>query len=430
MQSNSELLNDFLVSSGISTDTRKIQAGNLFFALRGPNFNANVLAKEALEKGAMAAVIDDPDYQIPGKTRLVPNALLALQDLARDYRQSLNIPIIGLTGSNGKTTTKELLYAVLSQKYHCFATKGNLNNHIGVPLSLLSIKAEHALAIIEMGANKLGDIQELVEIAQPSHGLITNIGKAHLEGFGGIEGVIKGKGELFDYLQSHQGCVFLPANAEPIQRMAAQRQFGKVIQANEALPCHLVSASPFVVYEDAHGQVVHTQLPGVYNFENMQMAIAVGKEFGLSDAQCHAGIAAYQAQNHRSQFIQLGSNRVLMDAYNANPSSMAAAIRHFAETAQSPKIVILGDMFELGEESEIEHAAMGALLAECSIDQVLLLGPHMAHALPHLPKAYYFPDKFGLHTWLQDHPIRQSQILVKGSRGLQMESVLPFLEIT
>ena len=425
--SNSSLLAHFQSSTGICTDTRKIQAGNMFFALKGPNFNANAMAEEAIAKGACCAVIDDAAYDTSSNTLLVQDGLRALQDLATDYRKTLSIPIIGLTGSNGKTTTKELIYSVLSQQYTCFATTGNLNNHIGVPLSLLAIKPEHEIAVIEMGANKQGDIKELADIAQPTHSLITNIGKAHLEGFGGEQGVIKGKGELFDYVAANGGLVFLPKDKNIVHQMSEARQITQVVYANEAMPTTLIEAKPYIRFSCADGTLVESHLPGIYNFENIQMAIAVGKYFGLSDAQCNEGIASYRPTNHRSQFIKIGSNQVLMDAYNANPSSMHAAISHFAETENEPKVLILGDMFELGELSEQEHAALGKLIASYPFEKVLLIGSHMQHALSHLPKAFYFPDKFGLHNWLQDNPIKSSYLLVKGSRGIQLESVLPFL---
>jgi UDP-N-acetylmuramoyl-tripeptide--D-alanyl-D-alanine ligase len=425
---NSALLEFFLSSTGVCTDTRKIQAGNLFFALKGPNFNANELAKEALEKGALAAVIDDATFEAGDKTLLVEDGLKALQDLARDYRNTLTIPVIGLTGSNGKTTTKELLFSVLSQQFHCFATAGNLNNHIGVPLSILQIKPIHEVAVIEMGANKQGDIKELVEITQPTHSLITNIGKAHLEGFGGEAGVRKGKGELFDYVAQHGGIVFLPKDKNVVHEMSAERGIEHCIIANDEMPTSLLEAKPTITFRCADGSIVKSHLPGIYNFENIQMAIAVGKNFGLSDEACRTGISSYMPTNHRSQFIKIGSNQVLMDAYNANPSSMEAAISHFAETENNPKIVILGDMFELGDLSASEHASLGRLIAGFQFAKVLLVGEHMQHALANLPQAYYFPDKFGLHNWLQDNPISNSFLLVKGSRGIQLESVLPFLE--
>ena len=385
------------------------------------------MAQQAIELGACLAVIDDAAYQIEGKTHLVPDSLVALQDLAKEYRKTLDIPVIGLTGSNGKTTTKELIFSVLSQQFHCFATSGNLNNHIGVPLSILSIQATHEIVVIEMGANKQGDIRELVNIAQPSHGLITNIGKAHLEGFGGIEGVVKGKGELFDFMKATEGIIFLPKESNIVHEMSAKRGINKCIVANEALATELIEAKPIISFRCPNGTVVESHLPGIYNFENIQMALAIGKYFGLSDEKCLEGIRSYVPNNHRSQFIKIGSNQVLMDAYNANPSSMSAAISHFADTENTPKIIILGDMFELGEASVEEHASLGQLIASYPFEKVLLVGQHMQHALVHLPKALFFPDKFGLHTWLQDHPIQHSFLLIKGSRGIQLESVLPFL---
>ena len=285
---NSLLLEKFLSSTGISTDTRKIEKGNLFFALKGPNFNANILAKDALEKGASYAVIDDPKFDLGDKTILVQDGLKALQDLALQYRKTLTIPIIGLTGSNGKTTTKELIFSVLSQKYQCFATAGNLNNHIGVPLSILSIKPNDEIAVIEMGANKQGDIKELVDIAQPTHGLITNIGKAYLEGFGGIEGVKKGKGELFDFLAQNSSTVFLPEIKNVVHEMYAERVFHHTILANQDMPIQLVASTPTIIYQTTSGEKITTQLPGVYNFENIQMAIAIGKHFKLTDAEYDA----------------------------------------------------------------------------------------------------------------------------------------------
>ncbi|MHA8049603.1 UDP-N-acetylmuramoyl-tripeptide--D-alanyl-D-alanine ligase [Aquirufa sp. ROCK-SH2] len=425
---NSTLLEKFLSSTGVSTDTRKIQTGNIFFALKGPNFNANQLAQEAIQKGAKFVVIDDPEFDIFPETLLVEDGLKALQDLASDYRKTLQIPIIGLTGSNGKTTTKELIYSVLSQKMHCYATFGNLNNHIGVPLSILRIRPEHEIAVIEMGANKQGDIHELVHIAQPTHGLITNIGKAHLEGFGGIEGVKKGKGELFQYLSEHHSTVFIPKNSNAVREIYEKFTFKEVIEINQGIPTELLGAKPTVIYQTTNGEQVKSHLPGIYNFENIQMALAIGHYFGLSDEQCHEGIRTYQPSNHRSQFMKIGTNQVLMDAYNANPSSMSAAIQHFNETENEPKLVILGDMFELGNESQHEHEMLGELISHCQFQKVLLVGEQMQFALKHLPQAYYFPDKFGLHNWLQDHPIQHSYILVKGSRGIQLESVLAFLE--
>lgn len=424
------LYQKFLESSSVSTDTRSIQAGAMFFALKGPNFNANALAHEALDKGAKYAVVDEAAFANDERILLVEDGLEALQNLARLNRRQWNIPVIGLSGSNGKTTTKELIYSVLSQKYKAYATKGNFNNHIGVPLTILNCPADTEIAIIEMGANHQKEIALLSSICQPSHGLLTNVGKAHLEGFGGVEGVKKGKGELYDYLALNKGTVFLNAGNKPLMEMAAQRQFAETVvfqQPGTSVNLQLLEESPLVVYKDQENNTVQTHLTGVYNFENICMAVAIGRYFGLTMAQCNTGVANYQPNNNRSQMIVLGSNHILLDAYNANPSSMAAAISNFDKLNAGKKVVILGDMFELGEEAAQEHAALGALLATCKFDFVLLAGTHMQHALAQLPKAYYFPDKHGLHLWLSDHKLADCHVLIKGSRGMGLESCLQFL---
>ncbi len=426
-----ELYRRFLTCDGVSTDTRKIEPNALFFALKGPNFNANALAAEALERGAVYAVIDDPAYESGERTLLVEDALTALQDLARHHRNQLKIPVFGLTGSNGKTTTKELLNAVLSQKFVTHATQGNLNNHIGVPLTVLAIGEETELAILEMGANHQGEIRDLCAICQPTHGLITNVGKAHLEGFGGVAGVRRGKGELFDFLEKTGATVFVNALEPTLPGMVAERSFREVVEylsPDDRYAPELLTESPNVVFRDTQGVSWETHLTGRYNFENMAGALAVGRYFGVEEEKALRALSEYVADNNRSQVLRRGSNTIWLDAYNANPSSMAAAIRNFEALKAERKLVILGDMYELGEEALAEHAALGKLLAECHFDRVLLAGELMQAALPAVPKAYYFPDKFGLHTWLQDHPIRDTHVLVKGSRGMKLETVVPFLE--
>lgn len=416
--------------SGVSTDTRKLEPGNLFFALKGPNFNANQLAAQALEAGAAYAVIDDAAFDTGERTLLVDDALTTLQELARFHREQLNIPVFGLTGSNGKTTTKELLNAVLSQKFVTFATRGNLNNHIGVPLTVLAIGGETELAIVEMGANHQGEIRLLSSICRPTHGLITNIGKAHLEGFGGVAGVRKGKGELYDFLARSGGTVFVNALEPTLPAMALERQFREVVYyfgPDDRHAPELLSESPNVVFRDTHGVTWKTHLTGRYNFENMVGALAVGRYFGVDEEKALRAVSEYVADNNRSQVLHRGTNTILLDAYNANPSSMAAALRNFAALKADRKVVILGDMYELGDEAPAEHAALGRLVADGGFDAVLLAGELMQHALPALPRAYYFPDKFGLHVWLQDHPQHHAHILVKGSRGMKLESVVPFL---
>ena len=431
-----DLYQKYRECSGVSTDTRKIPSDSMFFALKGPNFDANLFAEQALEKGAKYAVVDDISVVTNENILLVEDGLQALQNLANFHAQQLDIPFIALTGSNGKTTTKELINSILSTKFKTYATIGNLNNHIGVPLTILAIDETIQIAIIEMGANKQGDIKELVEICEPTHGFITNIGKAHLEGFGGMEGVTKGKGELFDWLAENNQTIFVNVAASATYDMAMERQgFKEIItyttDTNRRFQTviTLLEDSPFVIFTDPEGGYYKSNLTGVYNFQNIAAAVRIGQHFGIETKIACQAAADYKPNNNRSQFIEKGSNKVLMDAYNANPSSMSAAITYFNELKADKKMVILGDMFELGEETVEEHEALGKLLATCNFDKILLIGSLMESALKELPmmKVLYFPDKFGLHTWLQDYPQNNTHILVKGSRGMGLESVLPFL---
>lgn len=437
MLSTEQLYLKFQECTSVSTDTRRITPDCLFVALKGDTFNGNTFARQALASGARYALVDDPDVahrDESGRCLLVPDSLSALQDLARHHRQTFAFPVVGLTGSNGKTTTKELIAAVLGKNYRTYATPGNLNNHIGVPLTLLAITDQYDMAVIEMGANHQKEIELLCSIAQPTHGLITNIGKAHLDGFGGIGGVRKGKGELYDYLAQNGKTVFI--NSRDTVLTAMYRERLKSIRSKhtfaEAIfypgePVELVQESPVVIYRHAAGHDVTTHLPGRYNFENMLAALAIGQYFGVSTADANRAIADYNPTNNRSQVIVKGSNTILLDAYNANPSSMAAAIRQFADAPAPRKMVILGDMYELGTESEAEHTALGRLIADCRFDVVILAGQDMKFALDALPQAYYIPDKFSLHNWLMDHPMTDTHILIKGSRGMSLESVVPFL---
>lgn len=430
MISTEQLYDKFLECAGVSTDTRVVLTDRLFVALRGEKFDANTFAGQALEAGARYALVDNPDVaaQHPGRCLLVTDTLLALQDLARHHRRQLRIPVVGLTGSNGKTTTKELIAAVLSKKFNTYATRGNLNNHIGVPLSVLAITEQYDMAVIEMGANHQREIALLSSISMPSHGMITNIGKAHLEGFGGLAGVRIGKGELYDFLAASGGTVFVNANDPVLMDMHRERSgFGETVFYLENNMPELVEESPVAVYHDAEGNVVTTHLPGRYNFENMAAALAIGQYFGVSTAEANRAVADYNPDNNRSQVVKRGSNTLLLDAYNANPSSMAAAIRQFAAQSAVRKMVIVGDMYELGDESQAEHAALGKLIAEGNFDVVILAGKDMKYALEYLPKAYYFPDKFSLHNWLMDHPMTDTHVLIKGSRGMSLESVVPFI---
>ncbi|GAB3261808.1 UDP-N-acetylmuramoyl-tripeptide--D-alanyl-D-alanine ligase [Larkinella harenae] len=422
-----ELYDRYRECAGVSTDTRKITEGCLYVALKGDKFDGNLFANDALEKGARYAIVDNPDLATDSRYLVVDDGLTALQELARYHRNRLKIPIIGLTGSNGKTTTKELILNVLSKKHRTYATLGNLNNHIGVPLTLLAIDESYEMAVVEMGANHQGEIRQLCSIAQPTHGLITNVGKAHLEGFGGIEGVRKGKGELFDFLAETGGTVFVNAQSEVLMAMQQEHLFREAIFYQLTDQYEIIADNPVIVFKDEAGQVVTTHLAGQYNFDNIAAALSVGKFFGVPAADANEAVAAYNPTNNRSQVVRKGTNILLMDAYNANPSSMAAALRNFMKLEASQKVVILGDMYELGAESPAEHAALGELIAEGKFDTVILAGQDMRYALAALPKAYYFPDKFSLHNWIMDHPFENTAILIKGSRGMGLESVVQFL---
>lgn len=418
----------FQPTKGVSIDSRNIPAGALFFAIKGDRFDGNQFVEQALANGAAYAILDDPAQVINDSCILVEDSLLALQQLARMYRDSFTIPVIGLTGSNGKTTNKELLTAVLAQKFKVHATVGNLNNHLGVPLTVLAMSQDTEIAVIEMGANHQKEIAELCAICAPTHGFITNIGKAHLEGFGGIEGVQKGKGELFDFLKSNQGIAFINSDLSTISSMAEERHLAEVnTYSKQTCPLQLLAHNPFIHFQ-LNETVYTSPIGGLYNFDNMLTAFTIGTYFGVSPEKAAQALADYQPKNHRSQIIERGTNSILMDAYNANPSSMQAAISHFLQIeTPKKKALILGDMFELGEDSAKEHAEIGRLLQDAKADWIVLYGENMQHALPFLPKAYYFTDKFSLHNWLIDKNLDHYFILVKGSRGVGLESVLHVL---
>lgn len=421
------LYSHFLSCTSVSTDTRQIVPDCLFVALRGDKFDGNVFAKDALEKGAKYAIVDRAEYAIDQRFLLVEDSLVALQELAKYHRQQLIIPVVGLTGSNGKTTTKELIASVLSKKFKTYSTKGNFNNHIGVPLTLLAIDQSYEMAVVEMGANHQKEIALLCAIAQPTHGLITNIGKAHLEGFGGMEGVKIGKGEMYDFLEASGGTVFVNTSSVVLLEMANQRNFKSCINYLNDNCLTLIEDSPVVVYQNIENQKFTTQLTGKYNFENIAVALKIGEHFGVPSDLGNEAVSAYNPTNNRSQMLQQGTNSILLDAYNANPSSMAAAIENFSKLNAQRKVVILGDMLELGEEAAAEHLAIGKLIASCGFDLVVLAGSLMKEALPALPQAYYFPDKFSLHNWIADHPQQNTHLLIKGSRGMGLETVLKFL---
>lgn len=416
--------------TGVSTDTRVIKPGTVFFALRGERFDGNRFAAEALQKGAAYVVADDAGLAQAADDRylIVSDVLKTLQDLAAFHRSRLRIPFIGLTGSNGKTTSKELLSAVLAKKYRVFATKGNLNNHIGVPLSVLSVTAEIEIAVIEMGANHVGEIAALSAIAQPTHGFITNIGKAHIGTFGGFENIIRGKTELYQHLIEHHGVVFINSQ-NPILMRQAHRFTNPVLYPakGDYYHCELVAADPFVRIRTEAGREIQTQLPGRYNFENIAVALCIGKYFGVDEAAAAEAVASYVPVNMRSQVVQKGSNVILLDAYNANPTSMRAALENLADMKAERRVAILGDMYELEQEAEKEHRDIGRLLARLDLTEVYLCGKLMRSAAEVFPIARYFEDKEKLTDYLKKNPVTQATVLIKGSRGMALETVADFL---
>lgn len=423
-----KLYRKYRESGKVSTDTRQILPGSVFFALKGDKFNANEFAAEALTRGASAAVVDEAKYAIDDRYFLVDNSLEALQKLARYHRDRLKIPVVGLTGSNGKTTSKELLNAVLSKKFKTFATKGNLNNHIGVPLTILSIDDSIELAIIEMGANHVGEIALLSSIANPTHGFITNIGKAHIGTFGGFENIIRGKSELYQHLITNNGQVFINSKNEILNNMA--KRFSKPLfypAKGDFYHCELLASDPFLKIKAENGDEITMQLVGGYNFENAAAALCIGKFFGVDEKLANRAVAEYVPGNMRSQIVKKESNTIVLDAYNANPSSMGAAIENLAAMKTDSKVAIVGDMFELEEEAEAEHRAIGRLLKLKNFNRVYLCGKLMRWAKEECPNALLFEKKEDLIAELKMNPVKQSTILVKASRGIGLETVVDFL---
>jgi UDP-N-acetylmuramoyl-tripeptide--D-alanyl-D-alanine ligase len=414
----------YLECNSISTDTRQIEKGCLFFALKGENFNGNKFADDALSKGAKYVVVDEKEYATTLSHILVDDVLTTLQKLAKHHRKQLSIPIIGLTGSNGKTTTKELIQSVLKQKFNVFATKGNLNNHIGVPLSILSITQQHEIAIIEMGANHQKEIAFLCTISQPDFGVITNIGKAHLEGFGGEEGVKKGKKELYDYIKSHQKHIFINKSDEVLNSIAEgihQIGYGK----NTQIDAQLKEGEEFLTFQlNVHHQsvMVKTNLVGTYNLPNALCAAAIGYEFGLSFKEICKGLEEYQPDNNRSELRKTNYNTLILDAYNANPSSMKAALDNFSQQ-QGDKLAILGDMFELGESSQQEHQEIADYADKLQV-KCFLVGDYFNNTNTY---ADTFSSKQELIEYLEENPLKNKLILIKGSRGMKLEQIIPLL---
>lgn len=414
----------FLESSGVSTDTRKITKDCLFFALKGDNFNGNAFASEAIEKGAKYVVIDESVYHIPnGKTILCENALETLQELARFHRKFLNIPILALTGSNGKTTTKELINAVLSEKFNTTATSGNLNNHIGVPLTLLKMNSKTEIGVVEMGANHHNEIAKLCTIAEPDYGYITNFGKAHLEGFGSLEGVVKAKTELYRHLQANHKLVFV--NARDKRQMKLSEDIKRYTFGEKEQDCMvtLKNASKHVEVL-FKGQHIHSNLIGLYNFNNVAAAIAIGDFFGISSEAIKRAIEKYIPNNNRSQLIEKATNKIILDAYNANPTSMLAAIENFKQAEGNEKILILGDMFELGSDAPLEHQHITTFLEHHPFGKAYLVGSNFKKTRHNANHIMQFETFESLSAHLKKHPLQRNFILIKGSRGMALERVL------
>jgi len=438
MTTTEQLYQIYLQHPVISTDTRKIAPGSLFFALKGEKFDANIFAEQAIASGAAYAVIDNPEYQKGDRYLLVEDVLAALQDLARYHRRQLTIPVIGLTGTNGKTTTKELINAVLSQHFNTYATQGNLNNHIGVPLTILSINAVHEAAVIEMGANHQKEIELLCTISQPSHGLITNVGKAHLEGFGGVEGVKKGKGELYDYLKASGGVTFVNSDSADLMAMQHARSLKNVIfygsiDLDNLVSGQLMENSPYLTLQwtnNATGEnyEVKSQLTGAYNLDNILAAICIGVHFKLSAEEINAGISGYQPKNNRSQITQTATNTLICDYYNANPSSMTVAIENLEKIEAKHKVLVLGDMFEMGQESAAEHAAIIKKAMETPVDERIFIGAEFVSQKSVVEsrksEAIFFSTVEDAIAGLKAKPIRNATVLIKGSRGMALERLV------
>ena len=419
----------FLKCNSISIDTRKIDKNSFFVAIKGDNFDANTFAKEALDKGASYVLIDNNEYFIDERTILVENSLVALQELAKYHRSYLKLPIIALTGSNGKTTTKELINVVLSKKFITKATIGNLNNHIGVPLTLLSFNEQTEVGIVEMGANHKKEIEFLCEIAQPDYGYITNFGKAHLEGFGGVEGVIQGKSEMYQYLSKNDKLAFVNFE-DPIQieKTKALRLFTFGVKNTKVdINISHVEANPFVTLSFLQNDV-KTHLIGLYNANNINAAIAIGCYFGVKNDAIKEALESYIPENNRSQLIVKGTNEIILDAYNANPSSMKVAIENFVLLNKKNKTLFLGDMFELGEESLVEHKGILNLLTNQDTIDCYFIGKDFY--LNKITKSnFFFFENFDTFSEsIKNKKFENEMILIKGSRGMALERTLEFLD--
>ncbi len=420
--------NLFLQCSSISIDTRKIEKNALFVAIKGATFDANSFAMEALEKGASFVIIDNKDFFVDERTILVHDSLSILQELAKFHRMYLKLPIIALTGSNGKTTTKELINAVLSKKFKTKATLGNLNNHIGVPLTLLSFNKETQLGIVEMGANHQKEIEFLCELAMPDFGYITNFGKAHLEGFGGVEGVIKGKSEMYDYLKKNKKLAFINLEDKiQVEKSSTLNYISFGVNKEGAdVAIESVKADPFVQICFSNFRII-THLIGLYNANNVNAALAMGKYFGVEEDLIKEALEGYIPENNRSQLLTIGSNQIILDAYNANPSSMEVAIMNFLQHKVENKIMVLGDMFELGSDSQKEHKAIVDNLIKYDDVKIYFVGSEFySNQLVQL-NMFFFKSFDEFLKNFQNNRTYNSHFLIKGSRGMALERVLQIL---
>ncbi|MDP1725826.1 MAG: UDP-N-acetylmuramoyl-tripeptide--D-alanyl-D-alanine ligase [Bacteroidota bacterium] len=417
----------------ICTDTRKLTKDCLYFALKGENFNGNAFAELALKQGAAFAIIDEREYMIHEHCILVEDVLSSLQQLATYHRKKLNIPLIAIVGSNGKTTSKELISSVLSTHFNILSTPGNFNNHIGLPLTLLMLNPNHQIAVIEMGANHIGENAFLCELAMPSHGLITNNGKDHLEGFGSMEGVEKSNRELYDYLLKNEGTAFVNANDADLILMAKKlvkkvtyaANFGSTSTIADYIG-YAQKLQPQIEFSigDDTGQIISSHLSGDYNFDNIMAAVCIGLHFGLNTYQIKEGIESYKPQNLRSQLIEKEHNRIFLDAYNANPSSMQASIRNFAAMPGENKLLILGDMYELGSYEATEHQAITDYCKKLNLEQVILIGPAFGKTLCDYEKHEHINT---LTAQLEKAPFNNQFVFIKGSRGMKLETLLDWL---
>ena len=423
-----DLYDLFIHNPQITTDSRNCPKGSIFFALKGDKFDGNQYAGKALASGCVYAVIDNPDYYIGERTILVDNVLKTLQQLAHHHRKVLGLPIIGITGTNGKTTTKELLAAVLSTKFNLLYTEGNFNNHIGVPLTLLRLTHDHEMAVIEMGASHPGDIKELVDSVHPNYGIITNVGRAHLEGFGSFEGVIRTKGELYDYIRRSKGKIFIKKENEYLQSIAKGIEQITYGNGDDAFASgQVVSCDPFLVFnwkQQGKLHTVETHMIGSYNLDNVLAAVAVGRFFKIPAERISRAIAAYEPTNNRSQFKKTENNELIIDAYNANPSSMKVALDNFITMPVQPKAIILGDMRELGPTSDELHAEVVEQIKKGQFDKVFLCGEHFSKVGKEFSP---FATTEAMVEELRKQPLKGYHILIKGSHSMGLEKLADIL---